>query len=48
MPPLGFESTIAGSKRPQTHAFNRSATGIGFFEKLITYFMQSKNSTSSN
>jgi len=27
--PAGFESTIPASERPQTHAKDRSATGIG-------------------
>jgi hypothetical protein len=29
MPPVGFESTILVSERPQTHALDRTATGIG-------------------
>jgi hypothetical protein len=29
MAPAGFESTIPASKRPQTHALDRAATGIG-------------------
>jgi hypothetical protein len=29
MPPAGFESTIPASERPQTHASDRAATGIG-------------------
>jgi hypothetical protein len=29
MPPLGFELTILVSERPQTHALDRAATGIG-------------------
>jgi hypothetical protein len=29
MPPLGFEPTILVSERPQTHALDRAATGIG-------------------
>jgi hypothetical protein len=29
MPPVGFEPTILLSKRPQTHALDRTATGIG-------------------
>jgi hypothetical protein len=28
MPPAGFEPTIPASERPQTHAFERAATGI--------------------
>ena len=29
MPPAGFEPAIPASKRPQTHALHRAATGIG-------------------
>jgi len=29
MPPVGFELTISASERPQTHALERAATGIG-------------------
>jgi hypothetical protein len=29
MSPAGFGPTIAASQRPQTHALNRAATGIG-------------------
>jgi hypothetical protein len=29
MPPAGFEPTIPARKRPQTHALDRTATGIG-------------------
>jgi hypothetical protein len=29
MPPAGFEPTIPASERPQTHALDRAATGIG-------------------
>jgi hypothetical protein len=30
MPPAEFEPTILVSERPQTHALDRTATGIGF------------------
>ena len=30
MPPKGFEPAIPASERPQTHALNRAATGIGY------------------
>jgi len=30
MPPVGFEPTISTGERPQTHALDRAATGIGF------------------
>jgi hypothetical protein len=29
MSPAGFEPTIPANKRPQTHALDRAATGIG-------------------
>ena len=29
MPPAGFEPAIPASKRPQTHALEQAATGIG-------------------
>jgi hypothetical protein len=29
MPPVGFEPTIPASDRPQNHALDRTATGIG-------------------
>ena len=29
MRPAGFEPTVPASKRPQTHALGREATGIG-------------------
>jgi hypothetical protein len=29
MPPAGFKPTIPASERPQTHALDRAATGIG-------------------
>jgi len=29
MPPEGFETAIPASERPQTHALDRAATGIG-------------------
>jgi hypothetical protein len=29
MPPVGFEPAIPASERPQTHALDRTATGIG-------------------
>jgi hypothetical protein len=30
MPPVGFEPKILVSERPQTHALDRTATGIGY------------------
>ena len=32
MPPAGFERTIPAKERPQTHALDRAATGIGMYE----------------
>jgi hypothetical protein len=32
MPPAGFEPSIPSSKRPQTHASDRAATGIGLIK----------------
>jgi hypothetical protein len=29
MPPTGFETAIPARERPQTHALDRAATGIG-------------------
>ena len=29
MPPVEFEPTISAGERPQTHAFDREATGAG-------------------
>jgi hypothetical protein len=38
--PAGFEPTIPASKRPQTHALDRAATGIG-----INKHYKDKNTT---
>jgi hypothetical protein len=47
MPPAGFEPVIPAGDRPQTHALDRSATGIGHSISQHTefccrrkYFMQ--------
>jgi hypothetical protein len=32
MAPMGFEPTISATKRPQTYAFDRAATGTGDYE----------------
>jgi hypothetical protein len=37
MPPVGFEPAIPTSERPQTHAYERAATGIG---QLFTYLTE--------
>ena len=34
MPPGGFETTIPASERPQTHALDHVATGIGTFTSM--------------
>ena len=31
IPPAGFETAIPASERPQNHALDGAATGIGFF-----------------
>jgi hypothetical protein len=36
MPPVGFEPTILVSERPQTHALDRTATGIGLHNTIPT------------
>jgi hypothetical protein len=36
MPPVGFERTILVSERPQTHALDRTDTGIGNYPTLPT------------
>jgi hypothetical protein len=33
-----FEPAISGRERPQTHALNRAATGIGSFVQSYQYF----------
>ena len=35
MPPAGFEPAIPARERPQTHALDRAATGIGFKIRTI-------------
>jgi hypothetical protein len=35
MSPVGFEPTIPASERPQTHALDRAANGIGFSYKYL-------------
>jgi hypothetical protein len=36
MPPVEFEPTILVSERPQTHALDRTATGIGRSRLLVS------------
>jgi hypothetical protein len=40
MPPALFEPTVPASERPQTHALDRAATGIGF-KLQYPWFIQS-------
>ena len=48
MPPAGFEPAIPASERPQTHALDHAATGIGIkqnywdqnFEKNNRFLMK--------
>jgi hypothetical protein len=35
MPPAGFEPKIPAGERLQTHALDRSATGIGWQKMLV-------------
>jgi hypothetical protein len=37
MPPAGFEPAIPATKRPQTYALERAATGIDFSKTLDAY-----------
>jgi hypothetical protein len=38
MHPVGFEPAIPANERPQTHALDRAATGIGdYFETSFSY-----------
>ena len=34
MPQAGLEPAIPASDRPQTHALNRAATGLGYLKNL--------------
>ena len=40
MPPVGFEPIIPASERPQTHALDRAATGIGIRRNYIYQFLE--------
>jgi len=40
MPLAGFEPKIPTIKRPQTYALDRTATGIGYPEKLLEWIVQ--------
>jgi hypothetical protein len=39
MPPVGFEPTFPASERPQTHALDRAATGIGRLHYISELFV---------
>jgi len=39
MPPVGFEPTISAGERPQTHALDRAATGIGVPQLCCVLFI---------
>jgi hypothetical protein len=39
MPLAGFEPTIPTSERPQTHAIDRAATGLGYELSIEIYVM---------
>jgi hypothetical protein len=45
MPPAGFESTILRSERPQTHALDRAAAGIGTVLFAYSLFSDAVNGT---
>jgi hypothetical protein len=38
MPPAGFESAIPASEQLQTHALDRTATGIGAYQSITLFF----------
>jgi hypothetical protein len=43
MPPEGLEPAITASERPQTHALDRTATGIGSNFELVLSTIQVKD-----
>jgi hypothetical protein len=47
MPPAGFEPTIPACERPQTHALDRAATGIGTQEYIACVKHVPQNHTQS-
>jgi hypothetical protein len=48
MPPTGFEPAKPASKRPQTHALDRAAPGIGHSVcLLLCYILMGKNYSST-
>jgi hypothetical protein len=40
MPPAEFEPTVPVSERPQTHALDRTATGIGGLAICVVQMLQ--------
>jgi len=47
MPPAGFQPAIPASERPQTHALDRAATGIGSvsYSTMATQFQDTVTTT---
>ena len=43
MPPAGFEPAIPASERPQTHALDRAASGIGKIPVGMTNLQEIRN-----
>jgi hypothetical protein len=39
MPPAGFDLAIPASERPQTHALDRAATGIGTKKQVSDFYL---------
>jgi hypothetical protein len=48
MPPVGFEPIIPLSERPQTHALDRTATGIGRLRHIIIFHRSFANISVQN
>jgi hypothetical protein len=46
MTPAGFELAIPASERPQTHALDRAATGIGYIKSYTRICPSEGNSVS--
>jgi len=45
MPPAGFEPAVPASERPQTHAFDGAATGIGNIIYNIDWYFKHLRAT---
>jgi hypothetical protein len=41
MTPVGFETTISGGERPQTHALDRAANGTDYYYYYYYYYYYS-------